>query len=102
MQKEHILQYLTQLKSELIQKGIVKIGLFGSFAQDKADDFSDIDIAIKIEKDYLEKHDVWEYFNLIQMIKKKLSLHFSRQVDVFDLDSTGSIKNEISDKVLYV
>ena len=102
MQKEHILSYLKQIKGDLLNRGIEKIGLFGSFAQDNADAFSDIDIAIKIEKDYLNKHDVWEYFNLIQMIKEKLSLHFSRQIDVFDLDSEGDIKDHISDKVLYV
>jgi len=102
MQKEPILLYLKQLKSELLQRGIEKIGLFGSFAQDSADTFSDIDIAIKIEKDYLNKHDVWEYFNLIQMIKEKLYLKFSRQVDVFDLDSESNIKDYISKKILYV
>jgi len=32
MQKEDILKYLADIKSELIVKGIDKIGLFGSFA----------------------------------------------------------------------
>ncbi len=53
MQKEHILDYLSHIKSELMKNGIEKIGLFGSFAQDKATPFSDIDIAIQIQKGYL-------------------------------------------------
>ena len=102
MQKEHILDYLSHIKSELMKNGIEKIGLFGSFAQDRATPFSDIDIAIQIQKGYLEKHDVWEYFNLIENIKQKLLKKFSRKVDIYDLDSTGNIKNHISNKVIYV
>jgi predicted nucleotidyltransferase len=102
MQKENILNYLTEIKSDLRQKGIEKIGLFGSFAKDEASPFSDIDIAIQLQKEYLKKNDVWEYFNLIENIKEKLLKKFSRKVDVYDLDSTGNIRNTISRDVIYV
>jgi predicted nucleotidyltransferase len=102
MQKENILNYLAEIKSDLRQKGIEKIGLFGSFAKDEASPFSDIDIAIQLQKEYLKKNDVWEYFNLIENIKEKLLKKFSRKVDVYDLDSTGNIRNTISRDVIYV
>ncbi len=102
MQKEHILDYLSHIKSELMKNGIEKIGLFGSFAQGTATPFSDIDIAIQIQKGYLEKHDVWEYFNLIDTIRQKLLKKFSRKIDIYDLDNTSNIKNHISNEVIYV
>ena len=102
MQKENILIYLSQIKNDLLSHGIKKIGLFGSFAKDKADSFSDIDIAIQIKEDYLDEYDVWEYFNLIESIKKMLLIKFSRKVDVYDIDSTGNIKDSISKDIIYV
>ena len=102
MQKEDILKYLSDIKSELIASGIEKIGLFGSFATNKADLYSDIDIAIKIKKNYLKEHDAWDYFNLIEEIQTKLLQKFSRKVDVFDLDSSTDIKKSIFKEVIYV
>ncbi len=102
MQKEDILSYLADIKSDLVKNGIEKIGLFGSYAKDRADLFSDIDIAIKMKSSYLSEHDVWEYFNLIESIKKMLLTKFSRKVDVFDLDSTSDIKDTITKDIIYV
>ncbi len=102
MQKEHILSYLADIKGDLVKNGIEKIGLFGSYAKDRADLFSDIDIAIKMKSSYLKEHDVWEYFNLIESIKKMLLTKFSKKVDVFDLDSTGDIKDTITKDIIYV
>jgi len=102
MKKEYILSYLSDIKADLLKDGIEKIGLFGSFAKDKADQFSDIDIAIKINKSYLNEHDVWEYFNLIESIKQSLLGKFSRKVDIYDLDSTGDVQNKISKEIIYV
>lgn len=95
MQKEHILSYLSEIKNELIHSGIEKIGLFGSFAKNAATPYSDIDIAIKIDKNYLQEHDVWEYFTLLEKIKKMLALKFSRKVDLYDIESTNNIAKDI-------
>ena len=102
MKKEHILTYLTDIKDDLAKKGIEKIGLFGSFAKDSAGQSSDIDIAIKLKKSYLDEHDVWEYFRLIDTIKSRLFLRFSKKVDIYDLDSSSDIKNCIEEEVIYV
>ena len=48
--KSDILNYLSFLKSELSSKGIEQIALFGSYAKDSQNVYSDIDIAIKKDK----------------------------------------------------
>ncbi len=50
MTKQDILHYLKIHKNELNEKfGVIKIGLFGSYARDEAKKESDIDIAVEIE-----------------------------------------------------
>lgn len=50
MTKEFILDFLHDHKEELKERfGVVKIGLFGSYATGTARDGSDIDIAVEIE-----------------------------------------------------
>jgi len=97
-----IMKYLTDKKVDFKKAGIEKIGLFGSFAKGTASSDSDIDIAIKLQQNYLQKHDVWEYFNLIENIKKQIMDKFHRKSDVFDLDSTTDIKEHIQKEVIYV
>ncbi|MEA3383875.1 MAG: nucleotidyltransferase domain-containing protein [Campylobacterota bacterium] len=45
--KENIIEYLKELKKELLSDGIVTVALFGSFATKKQNVYSDIDIALK-------------------------------------------------------
>ena len=52
MTKEQILSQLQQSKSLLEQQfGVVRIGLFGSYARGEAREDSDIDIAIEMQPD---------------------------------------------------
>ena len=100
--KVQILDFLRQLKPSLEKEGIEKIGLYGSYANEKADLYSDIDIAVKLNDDYLSHHDVWDYFNLINHIKALISEKFSRKCDVLDLDSDSFILTTVKDEILYV
>jgi predicted nucleotidyltransferase len=97
-----ILEYLTEKKIDFEKDGIEKIGLFGSFAKGTASDDSDIDIAIKLKENYLENHDVWEYFKLVEKIKKQIADKFYKKSDIFDLDSHTDIREQIKKKVIYV
>ncbi|HEH4490153.1 TPA: nucleotidyltransferase domain-containing protein [Campylobacter coli] len=54
LKKENILKYLSSIKKELNQDGIIEIGLFGSYAKDKADIASDIDIVICSSEKFLK------------------------------------------------
>ncbi len=102
MNKQEILSYLNNIKPILEKKGIEKIGLFGSFAKDKQNEFSDIDIAFRLKNDFLETYDVWKYFDLRDEIQTLISSKFHKKSELFDLDSTSSLKNIISKEVIYV
>lgn len=100
--KKEILDFLISIKPQLQEDGIEKIGLFGSYAKNNPTLTSDIDIAIKLEKNYLSKNDVWNYFNEINKIKSMVFDKFQIKSDVFDLDSLSSLKHKIEKEVLYV
>jgi len=100
--RENILSYLKEIKDELFHDGIVTIALFGSFARDEQSVYSDIDIAIKKERDYLKKRSAYSYFDEVEKIKMMMQQKFHRNSDVFDLDSDSSMKQNIKKDLLYV
>lgn len=100
--RENILSYLKEIKSELFRDGIVSVALFGSFARDEQSVYSDIDIAIQKESDYLRKRTAYTYFNEVEKIKTMIEQKFHRNSDVFDLDSDSSMKKNIKKDLLYV
>jgi predicted nucleotidyltransferase len=100
--KGDILNYLKEIRYELAKDGIDKIALFGSFAKDEVDIYSDIDIAIKLRSDYLENRSSWDYFDLIGKIKGLVSKKFHVSCDIFDLDSDSPLKEGIVKELIYV
>lgn len=100
--KENILAYLKDIKSELNQKGVEQIALFGSFATNKENVYSDIDIAISKNSGIFSNGSVYLYFDLLSDIKEKLSKKFHKKVDIFDLDSKGDFKKSIEKELIYV
>lgn len=100
--QKDVLTFLTNIKPELQKDGIDKVGLFGSYAKYNATLTSDIDIAIKQNKNYLDKNDVWNYFNEINKIKTMVYNKFQIKSDVFDLDSSSIFKDKILKEILYV
>ena len=68
--KEHILDYLNELKHERHRDGIVQLGLFGSYACGENTLYSDIDIAIKKEENYLQHRNANTYFEEVAKIKR--------------------------------
>jgi uncharacterized protein len=100
--QKDVLTFLTTIKPQLQENGIEKVGLFGSYARNSATLTSDIDIAIKLNKNYLDKNDVWNYFNEINKIKEMVYDKFQIKSDVFDLESSSSLKDKIEKEVLYV
>lgn len=102
MTQEKILAYLKELKLELASDGIEQLALFGSFATHSQNVYSDIDIAIKKKKDFLDEYSAYEYFNLLSKIKKKILYRLHLPSDVFDLDSQSDFKKEIEKELIYV
>ena len=99
MTKEQILDYLREIKVNSIFK---EIGLFGSYAKDSSDCFSDIDIAIRVDNQYLKTHDVWDYFDAIKSLQRSILEQFHIKSDIFDLDSISPFKEQIIEDIIYV
>ena len=100
--KKEIIIFLTEIKKQLLDAGISRVALFGSYARDEAGIYSDIDIAIKKEKNYLQTRSAYEYFDLVADLKQLLREKFHKNSDVFDLDSNSSMKNTIMKDIIYV
>lgn len=95
MTKEDILGFLTTHKQELQNNfALTKIGLFGSYAKDTANENSDIDIVIESnKKDFFLRDDLKEY----------LEDSFKLPVDVGYIDSIRTYyKNKIEKDIIYV
>ncbi len=100
--KETILRYLKEIKPELEENGIEKIALFGSFATNQQNIYSDIDIAIQKKNDFIKNHSAYDYFDIVSKIKTKILLALHRNSDIFDLDSDSDFKNSIKKEMIYV
>jgi predicted nucleotidyltransferase len=69
MTKEEIINFLSMHKKLMKEKyGVVKIGLFGSYARDENGDDSDIDIAVELEGE----NRVDNYFGLLHFLEDNL------------------------------
>jgi len=102
MTKKEIIEYLKSIKPIFQKKGIEEIALFGSFAQEDTNIYSDIDIAIKKSRDFIEKQGAYEYFNVINEIKYMLIKKFGKNVDILDLDSKSPFLKDIKEDLIYV
>jgi len=93
--KIDILNFLTSHKEKLQREFFVtKIGLFGSYAKDSANENSDIDIVIEsTKKDFFLREDLREY----------LESNLKRKVDIGYLDSIRAYyRDKIAKDIIYV
>jgi predicted nucleotidyltransferase len=65
--KEYILSEMKQQKRELENLGVVRIGLFGSYAREEQSEKSDIDILIEFEP---EKENFDNYMAVCDILEK--------------------------------
>ncbi len=97
MNKQFILQYLINHKSDLMDKyGVVKIGLFGSYARGDNNTDSDIDLAVEIEKGKKNIHN-------FLALKRELESVFETDVDL-GIESTlkPTVRADIEREIIYV
>ncbi len=100
--KANLLQYLKEIKPQLQQRGIAKLGLFGSYARGDESVYSDIDIAIGKSSDFLHQKNAYDYFEEIAELRKMIRQQFHRTIDIFDLDSDSGFKKSIVKDLIYV
>jgi predicted nucleotidyltransferase len=95
MTRAYILEFLRTHQGELKERfGLVRIGLFGSYAHDRANDNSDIDLYAEFEnKKFKNIAGVWNY--LEEQLGKKVDLFYSHK------NMRSSLKENIENDVLY-
>lgn len=96
MKREEIIEYLEKHKAELEMKfGVKKIGLFGSYAQNRSHEDSDIDIVVE-----LDKPDLLTLVGIKQMIEEE----FQHKVDIvrYREKMNQNLKKRIDQDALYV
>ena len=95
--KQYILSKIKSKKEDFLKLGIKNIGLFGSYAQGKQSDTSDIDILIDFEPD---KENFDNYMAICDMIDK---LFKQEKVDVVTKNGLSPyIGPHILNSVIYV
>ena len=96
MTKNEILIFLKQQKSFLQSNfGVLKIGLFGSYARNEQNINSDIDIAVELNKE--DKAD--NYFGLLHFLEDNLN----SKIDLgIESALKSSIKKYIDKDMIYV
>jgi predicted nucleotidyltransferase len=97
MTKNDVLNQMYTIKETLMQKyGVIKIGLFGSYARDEQNENSDIDIAVELEKDKKTIHT-------FLALKRELEILFGKHVDL-GIESTLKpiAKQYILKEIIYV
>ncbi len=82
--RDEIVKYLREIYPKVRDDGIEKIGIFGSFAKESDDIFSDIDIVVKSGEKFLNKYRGIEAFLYFERLRDNISRKFGRRVDICD------------------
>jgi hypothetical protein len=90
MTKKYILEFLHQHKKQLQENyGVTKIGLFGSYAREEAQEDSDIDIVVELDS----KNSFRSFFALLHFLEDSLQKKI-------DLGIEHSMKKRAYDSML--
>ena len=95
MTREQILDFLRQHKQEMHDRfGVVKIGLFGSYARGSAREDSDIDVAIE-----MSTYSADGYFGVLHLLED----NFQKRIDLgIESNFKPLLKSYIMKEIIYV
>ena len=98
MKKSNVIDYLSSHKKEFEEKfGVVKLGLFGSYARGEENDNSDIDILVEL------KQGLSNINEKKQELKNIIEKEFGKKVDIArEKYLRPIVKDEILKEVTYV
>jgi predicted nucleotidyltransferase len=82
--RQEIIEYLQEIKPQLQEAGIDRIGLFGSVAKGEADLLSDIDILIRTTPKFVEQYRDIKGFLYLEALRDRIAKRFGRSVDLCD------------------
>jgi predicted nucleotidyltransferase len=102
MNKEQILNYLTNTKEKYNKEGFLIKALFGSYSRDEADEKSDVDILVEATPKFASLYG-FGAISRINEIKKELSDALGIPVDLADSTGMGKTAQKfIIDRAIYV
>ncbi len=84
LQKQEILSYLANIKPKLKTDGIVKLGLFGSYAKDRADELSDVDIVLQSTDIFVDKFEGFSGLYYLEKLREQIKSDLGVEVDICD------------------
>ena len=96
MNKNEILNKLKELKPIYQNEGLEILGVFGSYAKDENTQYSDIDIAYKLDYEKFSKKYIGGFSKILRIdeIKDELKTIFKSEVD-FVSDSNKKIMKDL-------
>jgi predicted nucleotidyltransferase len=94
--KKYILEFLANHKSEMQNRfGVVRIGLFGSYARDEATEKSDIDIAVEMNSERIFR----SFFALEEFLEAGLE----KKIDLgMEAALKPIVKSRVEKEIIYV
>ena len=92
-----LIEYLENNKGFLHESfGVTRLGIFGSFAEERQTILSDIDMLVEFEKG---KKNIHNFLDLKRFLENKLS----RKVDLgFEHSLKPIVRENVKDRVIYV
>lgn len=92
MRRDVALEILKAHAPELRELGVASLSLFGSTARDEAEPNSDIDVAVRLKRDYRGLFA----FGCLDLVRKRLTELLRAPVDVIpDPEEPGPLKTAI-------
>ena len=91
MDKEFIIKRIRTVNEKYQREGFLISSLFGSYARDEADEYSDIDLTYTINHDKFFKDDAFAKLDKIDLIKKELSAIFHKKIDLIPSNTSNTL-----------
>lgn len=103
LNKREILQNLHQYNLLHKEDGFTIVSLFGSYARDENDAFSDIDLTYKINHDIFFKDDAFAKLEKIDEIRKELQEKFHKKIDLIpDNTKNKSLQKYLLNEQIFI
>jgi len=102
---QNITSHISEIKKQYQHEGFEIVGIFGSYAQNKADKYSDVDIAYKMDYETFNKKFKGGFAKILRIeeIKEELQKLLHIKVDLVPLDRNNTtFENEINKDIVYV
>jgi len=82
LKQNELLDYLHQYNDTKLPKGLAFVGLFGSYARNEQDKYSDIDITYTMDHMIFYKDNAFKKLIALEEIKKDLEKQLQHKVDL--------------------